>query len=108
MSITITPTLAGGPTVNMANGNAAQVFDLLGLTFNGDYGDTSAEDFLGRVLLAQALLDTTTDDTVGRPAVVGRNWIDWERRPGYLAEKLALLHEIATWAHERHTTIRWS
>lgn len=108
MSITFAPTLTGGPQVNMANGNAAQVLDLLGLDFDGDYGDTTAADFLGRVLLAQALLDTTTDDEIGRPEVVGRNWIEWERRPGYLAEKLTLLHEIATWAHQRHADVRWS
>lgn len=108
MSITIAPDAPVGPTLNMANGNAAQVFDLLGLTYDGDIGETTAEDLLGRVLLAQALLNVTVDDEDGRPEVRDGNWIECGRRPGYLADKLALLREIATWAHEHHVAIWWS
>ncbi len=109
MSITFAPALVGGPTVNMADGNAAQVIDLLGLTYDGDYVERAAEDFLGRVLLAQALSEVATDDTRGLPArIEGGNWIDCGRRPGYLAERLTELHEIATWAHERNAVVIWS
>jgi hypothetical protein len=109
MSITFAPALVGGPMVNMANGNAAQVFDLLGLTYDGDFGEIAAEDFLGRVLLAQALTDVVTDDTRGLPArIEGAKWIDCGRRPGYLAERLTELHEIACWAHERNAVVVWS
>ena len=65
MSITISATVDGGPEVNMANGNAAQVFDLLGITGDTadilgvemttfDSGHLPAADFCGRVLPAQA------------------------------------------------------
>ncbi|MDG4792066.1 hypothetical protein O7626_40330 [Micromonospora sp. WMMD1102] len=108
MSITFAPATVGGPTVNMANGNAAQVLDLLGLTNDG-CGELAAEDFLGRVLLAQALSDVATDDTRGLPArIEGTNWIDCGRRPGYLAERLTQLHEIASWARERNAVVMWS
>ncbi len=96
------------PEVNMANGNAAAVFDLLGLDFDGDGGETTAEDFLGRVLLAQALLDVTTDDEHGRPGHTDGNWITCGRRPGYLAGRLTDLHQIATWAIERDAVVVWS
>jgi hypothetical protein len=119
MSITITAAIAqdgildlttrpGVPQVNMANGNAVALVDLLGLDFDGDFGEAPAEDFLGRVLLAQALLDVTVDDEHGRPDVRDGNWITCGRRPGYLAERLAQLHEIATWAHEHDAVVAWS
>lgn len=107
MSITIRPT-TGSHHINLANGNAAELLNLLGLTFDGNGGETTAADMLGRILIAQALLDVATDDDTGRPEYVQRNLIHWQRRPGYLADKLAELHELATWAHERHASIVWS
>lgn len=108
MSITFATTAAGGPQVNLSNQNAAQLLDLLGLPWDGDWAEAPAEDILGRVLLAQALLPAATDDGHGQPTVVERNWIDCGRRPGYLADKLAELHQIATWAHERRAAVMWS
>lgn len=84
MSITITPAATQAPTVNtvnMANGNAAQVLDLLGLTCDGDWGTTTGPDFLGRVLLALAFLGEATGDNEGRPTVVDGNWVECGRRP---------------------------
>lgn len=107
MSITITASATGSPKVNMANGNAKQVFDLLGLTFDGDWGTTTGPDFLGRVLLALALIGTTTDG-VGRPEVVDGRWTHGGRRPGYLAERLAELHHLASWAIEHGADVDWS
>jgi len=95
------------PQINMANGNAAALFDLLGLEFDGDFGEAPAEDFLGRVLLAQAMLDVTTDEH-GRPDIEDGRWITCGRRPGYLAERLTHLHEIATWAREHDAVVAWS
>lgn len=106
MSITITPNAAAAPTVNMANGNAAQVFDLLGITYDGDWGTTTGPDFLGRVLLAIALLDVSADDE-GRPDRVDGRAVDCGRRPGYLAERLADLHDLAVWTVERHADVEW-
>ncbi|WP_341719876.1 hypothetical protein QQG74_09320 [Micromonospora sp. FIMYZ51] len=107
MSITITPNAAEAPSINMNGGNAKQVFDLLGLEFDGDWGNTTGPDFLGRVLLALALLDTTTDG-VGRPEAVDGRWIEGGRRPGYLAERLTQLHGLALWAIEHGADVEWS
>ncbi|MEV0214345.1 hypothetical protein [Micromonospora sp. NPDC050695] len=107
MSITITPAATQAPTVNMANGNAAQVFDLLGLTYDGDWGTTTGQDFLGRVLLALAFLSEATGDNEGRPAVVDGNWVECGRRPGYLAERLTDLHDLAVWACANGADVEW-
>lgn len=107
MSVTFAPAIEGAPEVNMANGNAAQILDLLGLDFDGDWGETRADDFLGRVLIAQALLTVATDDAHGLPAVQERNWTDCGRRPGYLAERLTDLHRLATWAVDNQAAVTW-
>ena len=86
--------------VNLANGNAAQILHLLDLP-NGEWemgGEAPAEDFLGRILIAQALLNVFTDDEHGRPAVTDGRFTSGGQRPGYLAERLAELAEVATWA----------
>jgi hypothetical protein len=114
MSITFTTT-HGGPELNVANGNAVDLLQLLGLPVE-PWGEAPAEDFLGRVLMAQALLNVATDDEHGRPAVFDEQgdlfgvtvptvWCG--RRPGYLAEKLAELHQIATWAHQFNAAVQW-
>jgi hypothetical protein len=87
--------------------NAAAVFDLLGLD-NGDIGDTPAEDFLGRVLLAQALFAVTVDDEHGRPPIRDGRTTEGGRRPGYYADVLAELHKVATWAVEHDAVVVWS
>ncbi len=98
----------GVPELNINGGNAAELFNLLGLEFDGDFGETPAEDFLGRVLLAQALLDVTTDDGHGRPGHTEGRWTTCGRRPGYLADRLTQLHQLATWAHEHDAVVAWS
>lgn len=95
-----------GPEVNMNVGNAAVVCDLLGL--DPEYGETTAADLLGRVLLAQALLDVTHDDEQGLPASTDGRWTWGARRPGYLAEKLAELHKLANTAQgHQDAVITW-
>lgn len=106
MSININAAVAGGPEVNMANGNAAQILDLLGVD-DIDGGVLPAQDFLGRVLLAQALASATVDDEHGRPDFTDGRWYHGGRRPGYIAGKLAELHEVAIWAAERDVEVVW-
>jgi hypothetical protein len=115
MSITFTTT-HGGPELNVANGNAVDLLQLLGLPAEA-WGEAPAEDFLGRVLMAQALLDVATDDEHGRPEVfdeqgdlfgVTVGQVIWcGRRPGYLAERLAELHQIAHWANQFSAEVQW-
>jgi hypothetical protein len=75
----------GVPQLNLNDGNAAELFDLLGLQFDGDFGEAPAADLLGRVLLAQALLDVATDNEHGRPGYAEGHWNTCGRRPGYNA-----------------------
>jgi hypothetical protein len=107
-------TITEVPEINVNNGNAHYLLGLLGLIeTDGDrpgpfeYGDMSgacpAEDFLGRVLMAQAL----TGHDEGVPLHVLRNQhdrgptvYDCGRREGYAEEKLAELAELARWAQQ--------
>lgn len=104
MSITFTP-VNGGPSVNLANGNARQVLDLL--SFDGDWGEAPAEDFLGRVLIALALLSFLTEDDEGQPLDDEHQWIDCGPGPGYLADRLTDLHDIAMWAADHRSAVMW-
>ncbi len=118
MSITFSATADRAPQVNMNNGNAAAVLGLLGYgteqaevlgqpVYYGE-GEAAAEDFLGRTLLALALVDAASDDETGRPAVQDGNWWPGGRRPGYLAGRLAELHELGLWARRCEATVFWS
>ncbi|MFD0857163.1 hypothetical protein ACFQ07_33475 [Actinomadura adrarensis] len=122
MSITFTTTL-GGPELNLNNGNAAEVLALLGFTTEDMWGcEAPAEDFLGRILMARALLDVSTDDEHGRPAYTDNGEslrglfgdgfqaevIHGGRWPGYFADRLASLQEIAEWAYSHHADVRWA
>ena len=92
--------------LNVHNGNAVDLLQLLGLPVEAE-GECLAEDFLGRVLIAQGLLDITTDDEHGRPSVAEGRWVWGGRRPGALAGHLATLHQIATWAADRGARVVW-
>lgn len=105
MSITFHTPL-GGPELNVANGNAVDLFELLGLPVE-EWGEAPAEDLLGRLLIAQALLDVASDDEHGRPDVTDGRHTFCGRRPGYLADRLAELQKIATWAHQHHVPVVW-
>lgn len=87
--------------INMSSSNAAVVCGALGIDLaeEGWCGSLPAEDFLGRVLMALAIQPSdegvpARDDTV--PGQV--RWIECGRRPGYIQERLAQLHELAQWA----------
>ncbi len=125
------------PSINVANGNAADLFRALGLltdnpadraagsvTFDGvgvvaapmaedspwNGGGMSPADFLGRVLLALAI--TPADE--GRFAVEtvrlgGSVIIECSRPIGYLQDRLAQLHHLAQFAVSRgRTEVFWS
>lgn len=107
---------------NCANGNAPGVLEALGLPLGEDgdhYGDVTAEDFLGRVLLALAITPadpgipaTSRDISDGfgdQPILTaGGRWHDMGRRPGYLQAKLGELHELAAWAAPQGLRIAWA
>jgi hypothetical protein len=88
--------------VNMSNSNAARVCSTLGIDLDeeGWCGSMSADDFLGRVLIALAI--EPADEGVPShelPREPGKVlWIEAGRAPGYNQERLTQLRELADWA----------
>lgn len=103
-------TADGSPELNMANSNAARLLGLLGFTHEDDYygGVVDAQNLLGRILIAQGLLDVATDDEHGRPTVTDGWMVDCGTPPGYLADRLTILQDIATWAQGRSLRVAWA
>lgn len=101
------------PTLNVTGSNAVHLLGLLGLptTFEDGSinGSTDAEDFLGRVLIAQAV--TPADAGVPAQERTGRGGmtlIHMGRRAGYSEERLSTLRELADFAVDRGRTIQWA
>ncbi|MDN5757917.1 MAG: hypothetical protein L0H59_05205 [Tomitella sp.] len=97
------------PSINMSNNNAVGVLALLGIdTSNELAGELGADDFLGRVLVAQAVKPADP----GVPATVvsdgGMVAVACGRRPGYEDERLTQLREIAEWCRAKNRTVCWS
>lgn len=96
--------------INMNNANAAFVLESLGFAEDVAAGDlcgtVPAQDFLGRVLAALAL--SPGDEGVPAHTVGSDRFIDCGRRPGYLQDRLAGLHELALAAQFRDLSVTWA
>lgn len=100
------------PEVNLANTNARMVLDALGLAPEPDgeiVGTCTAQDFLGRVLVATAV----APEDPGMPATEqsglgGARLVDCGRAPGYVQDRLDALREVAEWAASRDRSITWA
>ena len=93
------------PTVHMNVGNAALLCDVLGIASDDeDGGEMTPTDFLGRVLVAQALSPADAGVPMYTESGDGR-FINCGRPEGYLQDRLADLRELAEWAiaHGRGT-----
>ncbi len=98
----------GAPKVNVSSRSVADLFAVLGLNLDGNVGQAPAADVLGRVLIAQALLDVATTDEHDHPGAASGRWSPGIRRPKYLANRLTQLHQLATWAYQHHAVVAWS
>ena len=98
------------PSVNMANGNAEDVIDVLdvlGIDRSDISGSMPARDFLGRILMALAV----APDSAPIPAHLmhgSTNVIRCERTPGYVQDRLRDLHEVAEFAITHNRPITWA
>jgi hypothetical protein len=94
------------PSVNVSNQNAGHLLDLLGLTDReGDLvGHAAADDFLGRVLIAQGLNPTDA----GVPVTEDGNIVDCGRPAGYADTRLDELRTVAEAARRRGVTVQWA
>lgn len=101
----------GTEALNLNNRNAHDVLALLGLLDEDEEWDlsgyVSGEDFLGRVLIALAGLDLTTDDANGLPRVTEGNFTEWGRQPHYLRDRLNELREMADVSMKGNQLISW-
>jgi hypothetical protein len=101
------------PEVNVSNTNAMHLLGLLGFPSQADEdgslcGSTTAEDFLGRVLLAQAI--NPSDAGVPVTTEVGRGgatMVRMGRRAGYSDDRLTSLRELADFAVDRGRDVQW-
>lgn len=104
--------IAGRETLddpNYHNAGAAALLELLGYPLqDGDMcGSEEATLFLGRVLLALALLESATADTEGTPTFQEGRTIHAGRPPGYLADRLTELAELGRRAQRLGARVRW-
>ena len=95
------------PSVNMANLNAGDVLDALGIDRDDISGSMPARDFLGRILMALAAAPESAPipaHTMGGST----NFIRCERAPGYVQDRLRDLHEVAEFAIAHDRPITWA
>lgn len=86
--------------VNVSSSNAVVLCDALGINLaeEGWCGSLPAGDFLGRVLLALAIQPADEGIPAHELPTGGVRWVECGRRPGYIQDRLAQLHELAQWA----------
>ena len=116
----ISPIHEGGtsPKVNMANGNVVGIFKVLGLlsdtpdstdvddAFQG--GSLSAEDFMGRIVIAEALAPISpARPTVESQSSQGARFIECGLPEGYVQERIADLRVVAEYGVSNNREIQW-
>lgn len=105
--VCIEPVVAA-PEVQMSNTNAATLLAVLGLAVGEDFSDyctgsVSAEDLMGRILIAQAV--NPADE--GTASFAEGNMVTCGRNAGYTEGKLGQLASVAEYASQRCLTIQW-
>jgi hypothetical protein len=87
-------------SVNMSNANAARVCETLGIDLDeeGWCGSLPAADFLGRVLMALAVLPVDAGVPWHEVPGPGARMIECGRPEGYTQDRLGQLRELADWA----------
>ncbi len=100
------------PTVCVSNVNGLRILEHLGLLNDNEdipyFGRLSAEDFAGRLIVANAL----TPVDAGVPMTVtsgngGSTIVDCGRTPNYLQDRFAQLELLVAFAREHNADIAW-
>ena len=96
------------PYVNVSNFNASAILDVLGIQVGEDFdyrcaGSMDAEDFLGRVLLADAVQPVSAE----LPSYREGNLIRGAREEGYVNSRVNELREVAEYARARSLKVCW-
>ena len=96
--------------INLANGNASEILRLLG--YDGadlNAGEADAEHLLGKLLIAEALLEESAERPYREQRQDGRaTLIDCGRPAGYINERISQLADLASWAAANDRRIVWS
>jgi hypothetical protein len=103
----------GDQELNLANRNACDLLEVLGLTDDDDdefpwCGSIEADDLLGRILIADAI---APDPELPSYTIVGQGGgvnVDLGRPAGYLHTKLNLLAELARWCKDHGREVVWN
>lgn len=107
------------PSINMSNTNSLDLFDALGLNTCSvdaygktivespwDGGSVPAADFMGRVLLAMAVMQSDSGQSeIGR--VESASDVICAQRLGYVNGRLADMHQLAEFAVARSLPVNW-
>ncbi|MEV6523392.1 hypothetical protein AB0M43_15695 [Longispora sp. NPDC051575] len=108
MSITFTVAyFDDAPEINMNSANTAALLRLLGLPVESE-GEVAAADMIGRVLLAQGLLDLATCDAYGLPDITDGRWTNCgrPRLPGRPARRVPPAGHLGARApRDRHVVV---
>jgi hypothetical protein len=111
-----------GPEVNVSNGNAIGILQALGLApevQEGPFGPMAmdacggleAQDFLGRVLMAQALSvgdPGRPQEVSGGPGTGQARMVACGTSAGYIDGRFAELREVAEWCLAKGRKVQWS
>lgn len=92
--------------INMHVGGAAKVLAALGLRPDGEemLGECTAQDFLGRVLVALAV----EPEDAGMPSYESSpNWFECARPEGYVQRHLENLRKLAEFCIENGMLVAW-
>lgn len=98
------------PEVNVSNGNAWHLAQVLGLDTDdlAVCGSEDAEVFLARVLMAQAVTPADQGSaTVTYRGMGGARIYDCGREAGYTDRRLAQVLEVAEWAVAHGVRVTW-
>ena len=91
--------------VNLSNANAYAVLDRLG--YEGEYGETTPEEFLGCVLVANVGRDDSGFDGATTYLIDGPVLHDCGRRAGYFEDVMERLVVLAERAKAEEAMIAW-
>lgn len=96
------------PELNVSNTNADEILSYLGLATSEGFseycaGTMPAQDFLGRVLMAEAL----APEKSGLVTMQIENVVYCGRPDNYMAARFAKLREIAEWAIANDRSVSW-
>ena len=95
------------PEVQLSNNNARYLLETLGFTDEELYGKVSADDLLGRILMAIAVAPEDPGIPAHKLPSAGAVIINCGRPENYLQKKLEQLRNLVDFAKKHNSNISW-